>query len=956
MLGPGTGTFTIGGTPINASNGVAIGNYTGSFAQSELDAATDTAALTGTGDVFALTLSSSASTLNPLQTTAFNTNIATNFADSFTTTVEALPGFAVSVTTSGGVTVQPPAGALPGQYAVLVTAQSNKYPRLFVSAIHLVTVNAFEGVSLSVDQDTLTTVPWGLAQNPAELDETNDGRPQVQGAAYHINITNTSNTTHTFTVNLSGLPAGWSLISGKNAGETSAQLVLPPGAPGQLGFYISPTLSSMPPAGTPYPFTVAVVATDNPSLTANQTVTPFTIPPIAYAYATLSPERAYAAPGGNVTLTLNVRNVGNTAGTFPIGANLPVTQWATSLPTNVTVGAGVTSSVPFVVDVTTGTLGSSYRVDGFVVSGPYTLTASADVRLLNPGAAQVQQLAEQFATLPTPGFAATIGNLANASNLLESDPTNPVYRDQVVSGINALIAQINAQGNLPSLPQFEALAAAMQGHTSASDIANDLAALRALLTTLLGELQRVAQLGVEIRFAPGAVAVLQNQSSPLTLLLRNRGTQANTYSVTLATANATVSPNALSITANAGEQVTRLVTVSSNVIGVQTLLASAVALSGTTPTDVSDTATAAVNTVDAFVRVLDVRANPAFVETGVSATTVRATIANVPNIARQAVAQLDVLGSGNTLVATSRTTLTIGTGNPQSYIVGNLNTSGYTTGTYTLSLRLLDSADQLVPDSTANGTFVVGRGVEIDHSLSPSIVAPGNVTGTIIITTRVRDGLSSVVDPLLGVTGSTPKGGGKVLAKPRVFVRGGVGITRTEELSLTLQGTWTNQNVARASDGRVRYASVVGASALYTFTGSWFGVGFMSETDGRYAEIFVDGVPVDSGRHLQPGPQFAGPLLHRGPRHARYLHLRQQRRKPAGQRRYPLRVSGLCGLLGRHAAARRRVRASIQPHCLKRLCHHHAGHRQRRQLRLGQRRRNRLAGLHRPLVRHHRAG
>ena len=89
-------------------------------------------------------------------------------------------------------------------------------------------------------------MPWGPA-SPNTYPEFNNGRLQLPDAAFTLDITNTATVSHTFDVNVTGLPDGWLLLSGEPAAQTQTAVTLPAGGVGQLGLYISPHRNHLTP-------------------------------------------------------------------------------------------------------------------------------------------------------------------------------------------------------------------------------------------------------------------------------------------------------------------------------------------------------------------------------------------------------------------------------------------------------------------------------------------------------------------------------------------------------------------------------------------------------------------------------------------------------------------------------------------------------------------------------------
>jgi len=203
-----------GTLPANPVNGFALPGYNGPLTIRQHTIALDLVELNGqAARDLALALAPITSTLTPVESATFQANILSNQDDVYTTTVSAPAGWDVTIDSSGLITAAPPSGAQPGDYPILVAAQSvNVAEPLWATAIHTATITAYEGLALTVAPDLLTTVPW--AQTGFAFpggDDINNGQPQVSGAAFIATISNTSSAAHTFDIQIvpNSFPTEW---------------------------------------------------------------------------------------------------------------------------------------------------------------------------------------------------------------------------------------------------------------------------------------------------------------------------------------------------------------------------------------------------------------------------------------------------------------------------------------------------------------------------------------------------------------------------------------------------------------------------------------------------------------------------------------------------------------------------------------------------------------------------
>ncbi|MCP4536503.1 MAG: hypothetical protein GY832_05095, partial [Chloroflexi bacterium] len=196
QLGPAT--LLDGSLPFDASNGFALSGYTGPITITEHSPTLDRVELNGDfGQSLALSLDPITSTISPVEATTFDALISSNLTDTYTVTVEGPPGWDVEIDASGAVAATPPLGATPGDYTILVTAQSATNPALLVSAEHIVTTADHQGMEMDVALDPRITMPFG--PTPPSLGgagggslpgETNTGQAQLPGAAFTVDVTN----------------------------------------------------------------------------------------------------------------------------------------------------------------------------------------------------------------------------------------------------------------------------------------------------------------------------------------------------------------------------------------------------------------------------------------------------------------------------------------------------------------------------------------------------------------------------------------------------------------------------------------------------------------------------------------------------------------------------------------------------------------------------------------------
>lgn len=886
------GSFTLNGAGVSAANGLGVDEFSGAMTLAENSASLDALTLTGAGNVFGLALSSASSSINPTQASAFDVALSSSVARAYTLTAFAPDGWGITVTASGRVTVTPPLGETAGEYVVLLTAQPHNAIYAFASAIHTVTLTAYSGMQMSVSEDSLTTVTWGEPLSGA-VDGVSNGQVQMPGAAYDIRITNTSQVSHTFQVNVSGLPAGWVVLP-QNPGSSTAIMSLGAGEVGVMSFYISPT-SSLPPAGAAYGFGVSATALDvgGLSMTENKV---FTVASAPYAFLGISPEFIYASPNSPATFLLNVMNVGNAAGAFALTPSVPA-GWGIALASPLSVAAGADQSQS-VIFTPTGSVGEDFTLTMLTHSGAYSPSASTLVRLTTPMAACVYRAGYGLLDLGEAAPTDFMDGIAYNAAQLENDPTSAAKRDALANAMTALLDELAGAPTTPAMTDLDALAAEMQTHTSAPQITAGLQSLCAVMGDLSDELRVTLEHDFDIAFTPGADAALPGRTATTTLMLTNHGAASSAFNITI-TSPALGSPILLNPTLAAGASFSQPVAISLASAGFAPVYASATAHTGNPVLPaLNDSTIAGMSFVSPVVGVLSVLPSPAFVDTGTSAVSVSANVANLANWRLTGLATLNVIAPSGAVSATATTTVSLSAGDAASIGFGSINTSGYATGTYTLTVSLVVSSPTGLAGaaSSAYGFLGVGQALFATGGAYPQAVAPGFPTVTTIITTLVSDGdgFAAQTTPrkppawLIGgevalparVNGDAPEvaraGEPSAMLPERDAVEEAIrpdnpasaeqaqfagGLTRAEVAGglASWTGTWANvSGVGLASGGSYSRSSAVSSTLSFTFTGSWVSLGYLAGTDGRYFEVFLDGASlgvVDSYANATNLPQ-----------------------------------------------------------------------------------------------------
>ncbi len=719
LIGPHSG-MTLAGATLSPDQTVALSGVTGSHTLAASASASDTLTLSGSGQFFALGATPGVIAVSPDQTFTVNTSLLANAAGSHQLAVYGPAGWTMSIDPAGQINGHVPRGLATGRHTLLVAAQSRADAQLFATTRVYVDVGAAPATVIAVLPDPFHTVQLGPLAADGLPEGVNNGQLQMPNAAYNIVITPGLALAQSFSLSVQGLPAGWAHLS--------TPVITTDGEVVRVGLYVSPSLA-LPPIGSQFPFTVN--AFGNAWSGAASAV--FVLPAVAYAHLQAKPHVVYAAPGGSVSSTLSLRNVGNTAGVFPITVSVPAGALHDA-PGSLSVTHGATATHRMQVSNLNGPLFSRHNLIPETRSLDYQQRTLIHAFLVPEQSVCLLNAAQLFSD-DTPSLAAAIHAAGETAAQLAVTPTDATLRAQLAGHLQS------AAGAALTSALGDALATASVAtgaHTNPADVQADLGTLCLALTEAEAQLALLERFGSSVSFVPGATALLVNQPTALQLDVRNRGSQTNTISITLALPAGIVTPTLVTLTLAPGASSSLAVTVSLPTAGPATLSAEAVALSGTLPSAFVARATAGLQAVETALHILLVQPAPAFVEQAIGATRITANLANSARWPSAGSAQLLLIAPNGTPVLTRTQAVTISLLDSLNALdFGIINTSGYLSGVYTASVSVVLSTPaafaSLAP-ATGYGLLTVGQGLLVSASASPALLAPGDA----IITTVLR--------------------------------------------------------------------------------------------------------------------------------------------------------------------------------------------------------------------------
>ena len=151
--------------------------------------------------------------------------------------------------------------------------------------------------------------------------------------------------------------------------------------------------------------------------------------------------------------------------------------------------------------------------------------------------------------------------------------------------------------------------------------------------------------------------------------------------------------------------------------------------------------------VDALLRIGSVNATPPFVEynTGTNVT-IQANIANIANEAISGTAVVELYDlNGSRILSQTSNLLAVSSIAPIGYNLATFDTTTLLTGTYTVTVHILDGEGTVIPQAAGLGTLAVGQAVTAHRWVSPDTVAPGDATVTTIVETKLSQTVLDLV-------------------------------------------------------------------------------------------------------------------------------------------------------------------------------------------------------------------
>lgn len=825
-VGMATGSIAIGGTAVDAVNGITLAGFSGSISVTA-GAASDTVELQGAANQ-AIALSTPQA-VNGDQNAPITLApaVLTSFTGDYEVSAEVPDGWRVVVDDQGQVFVNVAPGVQSGTYPVRVVARSNVDPALVAQAIIDVTVTpTLPGVALTVDYDATTTVPVGDSQSPTSFQAT---------------IQNTGPAGDSYQLTFPNPPIGFDVLTSKPV------VAAPAGHRAIMGVYLQPNGDTLPAPGTLVSFAVVATSMTNATIT-DTVVVDFTMPDVHGVSLVSAPQALNTtplatSPGAPVTVDLQLKNVGNVPETVSLSAMLPAGVDAAGL-TSVTLAAGESTTVPLTL-TPHGTVPVNSQLANTITAtfGPIDapLTAIVEVDLLIRSEQTIA--ASQAAAAADEAGNAALGNvlrqLADLFAQLEASPDAPALCQRAEFLLDNLEILLGADLALAALvPQLQPL----QDAAATCDEAALLALVPGFFNNLADALEILASEQFTIALSPAQVDLQPGQGKVFSVQLANTGDDPVTLTLSSGPlpGGVTLGFSQTQVTLAAGETASVTASLSQSLIAAKVFRIEV----GAAATLARHTATAVVAVRPATADVLSVAVSPIALVAGDSLA-VSAQVFNTANVARNVLAHADVLDKFGAVVASLPDlpfSLTPGAGEV-SLDLGLADTSNLANGIYTVRVSLRATDGSPLPGRYAEASFLVGMPLDATVSAAPANLPPGTST----VTTKIR---------VAGRTDLALTPGGKIIVAHDEWVLSDAGF------NLAFNGAAQfAQNVANFFTGDqpgsfLVYSdnfSLVGSQlaavmqdAGHTWTVST-AVPFTLATLQQYDAVFVGAFPADNG-------------------------------------------------------------------------------------------------------------
>ncbi|MDG3004921.1 Ig-like domain repeat protein [Paludisphaera mucosa] len=612
-------------------------------------------------------------------------------------------------------------------------------------------------IATAIVPDPIYTLPIDGAQTPT---------------MFRLGIKNLGSTTLRLALSMVDLPAGFT-------GKTSIrEVVIPPGETAEIGLILFPT-GALPAVGTTLDFGVRITDPADPTLTTTQSAS-FVMPAIHGVKVTTDRDDVSTSPGTPVQVKLRLEATGNVAETVHFQSFATSGLAVGGLSTRVLDPGQVIELVLTLTPAADAALNQTLGLRLVTEFGtPFPDTRSISVIVAVPGAAATATAAADARRLGQPDLAARLEDVGVAMTNLVGDPADPVSKGQALASLDAVL------GLLAADPIYSAFAddvaaskARLAAATTPAEIQSAVVAVGAALDDFGAAVDALARGNVELTLLPSNQVAQPQTPSTFAVLVHNIGTEATTYTLSVAGlpagVDALLSQVSVSLAPGAFATLTLTLTPTSTTDLSPFGFTVAATIAGSTPA-IGRSVAGALGVRREFVSVVSVTPDRSFVNPG-EAVNVAARVLNAVNRTQAARASFQVIDAGGQVVRTSTPVdLTLGVlTSITAAALGALDTTGLPVGSYTLRVTLTTPAGDPIPGGVGDGGLLIGSPVSSTLTLDRDQLPPGS---SVVTSTLEIQAQGTLVGPL-GVVSQTdvPGAVGVVRNGDFVYVSGASGI------------------------------------------------------------------------------------------------------------------------------------------------------------------------------------
>lgn len=347
-------------------------------------------------------------------------------------------------------------------------------------------------------------------------------------SAYRARITNTGTNAAGFELNGTP-PAGWNLLLART------NSTIPTNATGGLSVFLQPqTATPMPAPGTDLSFALAVARSGSPSTTLTQALH-FVMPVVQGFALRVEPETLYVSPNGSVTNALHLFNAGNVTQSVVLTLDAPTNFLTAGLVSSLVLGPGqsVTQALQYTAQgIAPDTDFHATITATYGETNSLQKEASMRLHVAAPGALQALNAANDAKAIHRNALAATLEVLGQDLSRLYNDLPSEVLKSRVLAALVCLVQELDD----PLLTPFATNLASAHASISASSPATLATALESLgveMSAFAERLKLFAEHDFELALRPNAAPTLPETPTKFGLYLKNKGSKATTYSLSL---------------------------------------------------------------------------------------------------------------------------------------------------------------------------------------------------------------------------------------------------------------------------------------------------------------------------------------------------------------------------------------------------------------------------------------